>query len=184
MSNPVSQLDRAKYRGQTFLDDIEGNRRKIGQLQKTALTTASAHKTFAGKNNEKVFDGWSQEDVAANQSAEILYRWGNTAVYLQPLSFPVSGSITKLGVVMSGSRTAGTLTVEVYIYNPVDGLAASGLKVDIDGNSTKYVQEVISGNQVVFAAGDDITLRITTTSGWLPTNIHLQNVFVWVDLDG
>ena len=126
------------------------------------LSASAAEGSYVRRRGAMLFTGWGQPNVPGSQSAVTLSRFG--VAYQAPLVLPFAGSVISLMIGMSSARTAGTLTVEVYIAG-----SASGFQAVIDGTNTLTVEETAQVGEYAFDAGEQITLRITT-SGWTPTS--------------
>ena len=96
------------------------------------LSANAAEGSYVRRRGALLFTGWGQPNVPGNQSAVTLSRFG--VAYQAPLVLPFAGSVTALMVGMSSARTAGTLTVEVYIAG-----SASGFQAVIDSENTLTV---------------------------------------------
>lgn len=127
------------------------------------LSSAAAAGAYVRRRGALFLSGWGQSNVAASQSAVQLSRYG--VGWQAPLILPFGASVIGLLVGMSTARTAGSLTVQVY----VDG-SASGLEVVIDGDNPLTVEETAVAGEYSFEAGEKVTLRITTSADWTPTS--------------
>lgn len=117
----------------------------------------------------KSFDGWFQDDVAANQSAVALTRFSNGAAFTTK-AFPIrSGSLVAVWVRSSEARTAGTLTVEVFKNGSTTGLTAV-----LDGTNTTFKVTTQAADLDTHVAGDDYDIRITTDASWAPTTADIR----------
>lgn len=106
---------------------------------------------------------FNQDNVAAGQTTVILPLAGapsNTIVCL-----PFAGSIVGLSIRSSAARTAGTLSVDVYI-----GAAAFGDPAILDATNTQSHHKTWAKDAAgAFAAGSStITVRLTTSADWAP----------------
>lgn len=154
------------YRGNLIEKSTE-HQNRLNQLERQTLTESAAGARFKRRGEERDYDGWGQQMVMANQTAVTLNRWG---LSWQDTFIPTrDGSFTALELAVSLARTAGTLTVTVY----VNGTATEFLAA-INDEDTNFVEELASVGEFTFSAGDEITLRLTTTSGWLPVTANLQ----------
>lgn len=168
---PTVRTPRAPLEGGTLLADFLGDsnlltrtnrlERQAEALSNAMLTSTAAGANYARRRGAMLFTGWGQSSVPGSQSAVTLSRFASS--YHAPLILPFGGSVTALLLGSSSARTAGTLTVEVYIAG-----SASGFTAVLDAASTLTVEETAEEGAHPFAAGEQITLQITT-SGWAPT---------------
>ena len=181
MTLPVRPPSRRPLEGGTLLTDYLGQSNilsRTGRLERGLeamstgmLSSAAAEGAYVRRRGALFLMGWGQANVPGSQSAVTLDRYG-TSLH-RPLILPFSASVASLMVVMTAARTAGTLTVQVFI----DG-TASGLEAVIDGDNPLTVEETAAAGEYPFDAGEQVTLRITT-SGWTPTSAD-AHVFVEV----
>lgn len=144
-----------------------------GEMNTGALSAAAAGMVYTRRRGALFFAGWGQGSVPASQTNVSLSRFGS-ALH-GPLVLPFAGSVTALMVCMSSQQTAGSLTVKVYIAG-----SASGLEATIDSDNRLTVEETAEVGSYVFDAGEQITLRISTT-GWAPTS---ADAFAMVEVAG
>lgn len=166
---------RAPLEGGTLLTDFLGDsnlltrtsrlERQTEAMSTTMLTSTAAGSSYARRRGALLFSGWGQANVPGSQSAVTLGRFGSS--FHAPLILPFAGSVTALLLGVSSERTNGTLTVEVYIAG-----AASGFTAVLDADAPLVVEETAAGGAYAFEAGEQVTLRITT-SGWTPTSADL-----------
>ena len=121
----------------------------------------------SGSRTPQVVDSWYDNAVAASQTAVVLTRDASAA----PQGFypVVDGDLLGVLAVLDDPRTAGTLTVEVYVNG-----VATGLSAVIDGTNPtlKITTQGIGAD--TFSAGDLLTLRVTTDAGFLPITANLR----------
>lgn len=118
----------------------------------------------------QTIDGWFQDNVAASQTAATMTRYvAGPTFSLNLWVAPRNGSITAIAVKSNTARTAGTLTVEAYING-----AASGLTAVLDGTNTTFKATTQGKDADSFSAGNEIDVRITTTSDWAPTTADVR----------
>lgn len=119
-----------------------------------------------------------QDNVAANQSAVELACSGVAGTFSASATRAVMirpGTVISICVKSNAARSAGTLTVEVYKNS-----TATGLTAVLDGTNTTFKatpQRAKSGDVAsadVFAAGDELNVRITTDGSWAPTTADIQ----------
>lgn len=134
--------------------------KRTEDMATSMLSLSAADSSYARRRGSLLFTGWGQPTVANGQTNATLSRFG--VVYMAPLILPFGGSVTSILVGMSAARTAGTLTIKVF----VDGVD-SGFSAVIDGDNPLYVEESLQVGECVFEAGQPVTLRIST-SGWTP----------------
>lgn len=139
--------------------------KRTEDMETSMLSLGAADSAYARRRGSLLFTGWGQPNVANGQTNVTLARFGVS--YMAPLILPFGGSVTAVLVGLSTARTAGTLTVKVY----VDGVD-SGFSAVIDGDNPLYVEESLLVGECVFEAGQPVTLRITT-SGWSPSSADL-----------
>jgi hypothetical protein len=117
----------------------------------------------------QTIDGWYHNDVAASLSAVRIARLEST-VALSQLWLPVrAGSITGVVVRSNAACTAGTLTVEVEKNG-----AATGLTAVLDTVNTIVKSTTQAKDLDVFAPGDTVSVRITTSADWAPTTADIR----------
>lgn len=111
-------------------------------------------------------DGWYQNNVAASQTAVVLTRGpgpsaGNVWVA------PRAGNLVQVRVWSNEARTAGTLTVEVYLNG-----VATGLTAVLNATDTTF-KATAQDPADPFVAGDRLDIRITTDGTWAPTTADI-----------
>jgi len=106
------------------------------------------------------------DDIAASQTAVRLFV---VAGGQRGRIMLRSGSILAIGVRSSEARTAGTLTVEVYVNG-----AATGLTAVLDATNTTFKVTTQAKDMDAFVAGDQIDARITTDASWAPTTADID----------
>ena len=168
----AGQTARRPLEGGTLLPDYLGQSNILSRTrrleQQTAematnmLSSSAAEDSYTRRRGALFLSGWGQANVAAAQSAVQLGRYG--ATWHAPLILPFGGSVIGLLAGVSVARSAGSLTVQLYI----DG-SASGMEVIIDADSPLAVEETAPAGEYIFEAGEKVTVRITTTADWLPT---------------
>lgn len=90
------------------------------------------------------------------------------------LVMPYAGSIVGLGVWLTTARSAGTVSVTVYVND-----VATALTVTINTNVNKNNALATAGT-INFAAGDHINLRYTTDGTWAPTTNNIVPT-IWTE---
>lgn len=146
---------------------------RADEVDTGVLSSAAAEQVYTRRRGALFFAGWGQGAVPASQSNVTLSRFGS-ALH-GPLVLPFGGSVTALLVCVSSQRTAGSLTVKVYIAG-----SASGMEAVIDSEDRLTVEETATQGSYSFDAGEPITLRISTT-GWAPTS---ADVFAMLEVAG
>lgn len=174
---------RRPLEGGTLLADFLGDsnllartvrlERRANENDTAVLSSVAAGQVYARRRGALFFAGWGQGSVPASQTNVTLSRFGSSLH--GPLILPFAGSVTALMVCMSSQQTAGSLTVKVYIAG-----SASGLEATIDSDNRLTVEETAEVGSYVFDAGEQITLRISTT-GWAPTS---ADAFAMVEVAG
>lgn len=172
MTLPTRQPTRRPLEGGTLLTDYLGQSNILARTRRLEsdledmttgmLSSSAAASSYTRRRGALFLSGWGQSNVAASQSAAQLGRYGVT--WHAPLILPFAGSVIGLLAGVSIARTAGSLTVQLYI----DG-AASGLEVVIDADSPLAVEDTAPAGEYIFEAGEKVTVRVTTTADWLPT---------------
>lgn len=163
-------LERDFLRGNLF-DRQDALRNDVDAAARVNITREQADRNYQRIGAQQLFDGWSRT-ATAGQSAATMDRFGSAT--FQTLRRAAGGSVTRLEVVSSAARTAGSCTIEVYI----DG-AASGLTAVLDAENTTFVVEEAALGEFEYAAGEPITVRMTTTAGWTPTSAVVF-VILWL----
>lgn len=165
----------ADYLGGTILGDVNRLNRQAESVAADKLSATAARSSYVQQMEQLVFDGWGMADVAAGLNNVALGRFGGAGQGgLRPAA---GGSITALGVQVSEQRTAGSLTARVF----VDG-SATDLLVDIDGGARWTALETRPAGEVLFEAGEEITVRVSTSGSWAPVTADVQ-AWIVVDLD-
>ncbi len=149
-----------------LIDQGQRHGKQIAQLQKEAVTKERLRQAYSRRGEDRGFGGWGQSDVAASQTAVTLSR---AAAWEQSLIMTRDGSVTALEVAVTEARTAGDLTVTVYVNG-----TATEMSVTINAEDDQFNEEIAAIGEYEFSAGDAITLRLTTTSAWAPTTADLQ----------
>lgn len=155
------------YLGQNnFLSRTRRLEQQAAEMAASMLSSSAARGSYLRRRGALFLSGWGQASVADGQSAVQLSRYGVS--WQAPLILPFSGSVIGLLAGVSAARTAGSLTVQLYI----DG-AASGMEVIIDADNPLAVEDTAPAGQYIFEAGEKVTVRVTTTGGWAPTSAAL-----------
>lgn len=147
-----------------LLSRVEELERQMRVLERVGLTTSAAGGSYGRR---WLLEGWGDDNLAANQGATRLFRFGNVENWQRAVILARGGTITGLGVVVSEARTGGSATVEIYVAG-----AATGVTAVLDAGATLYTWETAA---VSFEAGEGVELYLTT-SGWGPTSADLQAV--------
>ncbi len=117
----------------------------------------------------QLITGFFQDNVAASQSAVVLNVYSSAGGILRFIDPLRAGSVTGVGVISSEARTAGTLTVEAYVAG-----VAIGLTAILNATNTTQVATLAARGTHPFTALQALSLRITTTAGWLPTTADIR----------
>ncbi len=121
------------------------------------------------KRNIYHVDGWFQNAVAANQAAVILNLYQGNAP--QVWVAPRDGWIIDIWVSVDAARTAGQLNI--YPYK--NGTLFGTITAQIDAVNTTYkLTQTPATKALPVNAGDQISLRITTTAAWAPVTANLR----------
>lgn len=122
-------------------------------------------------------DGYGQDNVTASQTNVELSRTGGRFKSSRP------GSVTSVMAMLEAgqARTAGTLTVEVFIasVNATTGVrteTATGLTAILDANNPAFKITAQSLGLDEFVAGSEIYPKVTTDGSWAPTTADLKVV--------
>lgn len=159
------------FLGRTIFSDVEQLRRETETASTEKLSAVAAQGSYVQQFQQLVFDGWGMQDVAVSLSNVVLNRFGNS--WQSGLRPAVGGSVVALGIQVSQARTNGSCTVTVFIAGQ-----ASDLSATIDGDATLTVLEILSVGDVTFDAGEEITLRVSTSSTWAPVTADLTSWIV------
>jgi len=118
-----------------------------------------------------VVDGWTQDNVTANQTnielTRATGRWRATR----------AGSVTGLVVTSTLARTAGTLTIKLFKNTGLAGAAGAQLgtiTAVLDGTNTSRLSSIQKTGSATFAAGDELFITVTTDSAWTPTTSGIR----------
>ncbi len=168
--------NRRPLEGGTLLSDFLGqsnllartnrSERTLEDMSTSLLSSTAADGSFVRRRGSLLMMGWGQASVPGSQTNVTLNRFG--AAVHAPLILPFDASVTSLMVVVTSPRTNGSLTVKVYI-----GGSASGFEAVIDGDNPLFIEETAAVGEYPFDAGEQVTLRISTT-GWTPTSADVQ----------
>lgn len=115
-----------------------------------------------GQQAKHIAGQWRQTNASASQTAVALTRSDGTVLALR------HGFLTGLAVKSNEARTAGTLTVEVYI-----GGVASGLSAILNATDTTFAVETSPEGLIPISAGDELDIRVTTSGTWAPTTADI-----------
>lgn len=175
---------RRPLEGGTLLGDFLGEsnllartrslERQTEEIGTTLLSSTAAGQVYTRRRGALLFVGWGQASVAGSQTNVTLSRFG--ASLHAPLVLPFAGSVTAVLVSLTNQQTGGSLTIKVYIAG-----VASGLEAVIDSENRLYVEETAQVGQYAFEAGEQVTVRLTTTSSWGPSS---ADVFVMLEVAG
>lgn len=165
----------ADFLGGTIVSDINRLSRQTESVEQEKLSATAARSGFVRPFQQLVFDGWGLQDVVAALSNVALGRFGTG--WQTGLRPAVGGSVVALGVQMSEQRTGGNCTVRVF----VDG-SSTGLEAVIDGDARQTEMETRPAGEVLFAAGEEITLRVSTSGSWGPVTADLT-AWIIVNMD-
>ncbi len=126
------------------------------------------HEISRDGGHQQSVDGWYQDDVAPSQTTVLLAR---AAAGAAPDALVVTrdGSVTRVIVRSNEARTAGTLTVEVFINGTGTGLTAV-----LNATDTTFKVTIQAPGLDTFVAGAEIDLRITTDASWAPTTADIR----------
>ncbi len=111
-----------------------------------------------------VVDGWTQNAVVAAQTNVELVRAVGRWRAIR------AGSITGILATTTEARTAGTLTVTVYVNSGLADAAGStaSLAAVVGADNTSRSRSTQAKDTSTFAAGDEVYLVLTTDVSWLP----------------
>lgn len=175
---------RRPLEGGTLLPDFLGQSNLLARTRRlerqsadaatSRLSLAAAASGYVRRRGALFMGGWGQANVSQGQTNATLQRYG-TSLHA-PLILPFAGSVTSLLVGTTTARTNGSLTVTVYIAGTATALAAT-----IDDVNTLVVEERAQVGEYAFEAGEQVTLRITTTGNWTPTS---ADVLVAIEVAG
>ena len=116
----------------------------------------------------QTIDLWYKDNVAASLTDSLLTR-NSTPAFGDKWIALRDGSVTGICVKSNAARTAGTLTAKVY----KNGVALS-LTAVLDGTNTTFKNNTQLKDAETFVAGDELTVGVTTDSGWLPTTADIR----------
>lgn len=166
--------------GNLFIANLLNGNGVIGALQlKGPNSEAIRNVAEAGRKIDdsggfrQTIDGWNQDNVAANQTNVELLRSAGRFRALRP------GSVTGVIVTSTEARTAGTLTVTVYMSsNALAGQvgASIGLSAVLDATNTSR-HAVTQPKDIVaakFLAGYELYMVVSTTSTWTPITADIR----------
>lgn len=128
---------------------------------------ASTHDADFGGGYRQSFDGWYQDNVAASQSAVALTRISGPD-FGDKLVLPRAGSLTGICAKASTAVTAGSATIEAYV-----GTNTTGLTCVLDVTNSTFKATTQAKDADTFAAGDELSLKITTSTNFAPTTLDL-----------
>lgn len=175
---------RRPLEGGTLLPDFLGQSNLLARTRRlerqsadaatSLLSLAAAEDGYVRRRGALFMGGWGQANVPQSQTNVTLSRYG--ASYHAPLVLPFAGSVTSLMVGTTAARTNGSLTVTVYVAGSATAMAAT-----IDDVNTVTVEERAGVGEIAFEAGEQVTLRITTTGNWNPTS---ADVLVAIEVAG
>lgn len=135
--------------------------------------------TLAGQDEVRVLNfEFFDVDVAASQSAA---EWGMDAnsdaggSNFKRVTVPVTGSVIGITIFSNAACTSGTVTADATINGSV-----TGFQVALDSVSNATSNQTTQANDVdTITAGDEIGVKITTTSSYTPTSADIVvSVFV------
>jgi len=135
-----------------------------------SATSPKLNDAFIVGGFRQTVDGWTQDNVAANQTnvelTRAVGRW----------RAPRAGSVTGVIVTATEARTAGTLTATVFKNTGLAGAAGAtiGLTAVLDGTNTSRKATTQLKDTDAFAAGDELYAVVTTDAGWLPTTSDIR----------
>lgn len=120
---------------------------------------------------------FTQEDLAASQTDAALdgTRW----------IAPRAGSVTAIMIKLTEARTAGNLTFKVFKNAAANLSGAAGaeldddLQADFSSLNTQSFTATFTPGLYTFAAGDELFITVTSTSGWLP---ETSDVRAWLEV--
>lgn len=164
----------ADFLGGTILRDVNRLDRQAEAVAEDKLSATAARSSYVRQMEQLVFDGWGMADVAAGLSNVALGRFGGLGQGgLRPA---VGGSVVALGAQVSEQRTAGSLTVKVFV-----GGSATELTAEIDGGARWAALET-PADEVLFEADEEITVRVSSSGSWAPVTADVQ-AWIVVNLD-
>ncbi len=101
-----------------------------------------------------------KENISGTATASMtLLPYGGNEYYVQK-----SGHISRITIVLTEARTAGTLTFKIT----KNGAAQTVLNAAIDSGSTQYEEVFGDNDDLAFLAGDRIGLQVVS-AGFTPT---------------
>lgn len=131
--------------------------------------TDAANKDYVdGLGFRHQYDGWYADNVGAGSGPTQMSRFANGAD-VDKVFLPRAGSVTGVWVHSDEARTAGTLTVEVYVNG-----VGTGLTAVLDGTNTTFDATTQALNLDTFVAGDQLDVRFTTDAGWTPISADIR----------
>lgn len=126
---------------------------------------------------------FASSQVAINQSAVALKLNVNTATNgsLNITGIPArfKGSIVGIRIVLTANKTAGTMTFTPTINGTAITTPASLVNVAV-ANATSKTNTQVDAQQIPFAAGDLIGVKMTTDGSYAPTT---NDVYVLIDVE-
>lgn len=147
---------------------------RVGHYQ-VPITTGYSSPWLAGAANSRGFITsfvFYRDNVAATLTDDIIENGSAVKAVL----CPYSGSISAVAVRGSAARTAGTLTVEIFVQG-----SDTGIDIVIDGTNTTQNYERFNRGAYPVDAGNYIDVRITTDGSWAPTTDDIV-VTVFVEI--
>jgi len=162
----IKEIVRCTWRQGDQLRVIRGQQKTLAQpftIGATVLMQSTAE-TVAGVPIRQIVDGWYQNNVVASQTGVLLQRIPISEGYSNAWIAPSAGSLVAVTVRNQGARQAGTQTVAV-----LKNAAGTGLQAVLDAVNTIFKRTAQAIGTIPFAAGDLITIAITTDGAWLPT---------------
>ena len=114
---------------------------------------------------------FARDNVAANLSLAGMVFGGGSGLH-DTVAMPRAGSITGLAAFCNAAPSGGTATVTVF-HN---GAAVDGLSTTIGTGNTRTNSITQAKDTTTFAANDEFTCRLASTSDWSPTTSEINAV--------
>lgn len=144
-------------------------------IDHTAGNVAIRGDVTAAGGYRQLFDGWLVTDVAASVAATEVVRTSGRVLMTR------AGSVTGVAVCLGDGqvRATGSITVEVWkgVIAPATGVrtdSATGLTAVLDVSNTAVKATTQAKDTDLFAAGDELFVKYTTTSDWTPVTADLR----------
>lgn len=110
----------------------------------------------------------------AVSQTDVKFNWPSSGTSVGVV-VPYTGSVVGLGLYLTSPRSAGTISVTVYVND-----VAQALTCTINTNVNKNHALALSG-VINFVAGDHINLRYTTDAAWATVASSTLTASIWVE---